>query len=78
VPDQGTPFIYRVFCPGRPGGQSVDRGPFCSIILMNLSAGACVIKKTLGITLAIVISACVLLVTIVLVLQVVLSLVGAE
>jgi len=57
---------------------SVDRGLFCRRLLTTHSTGAYVIKKTLGITLAVAIGACVLLVTIVLVLQVVLSLVGAE
>ena len=40
--------------------------------------GACDIQKTLGIILAVVIGASVFLITLVLVLQVVLSLVGAE
>ena len=39
--------------------------------------GACIIKKTLGITVALVIGGCVVLITVVLVLQVFLSLLAA-
>ena len=57
---------------------ALTRGLPCSMLSAKGKTGACDIQKTLGIILAVVIGASVFLITLVLVLQVVLSLVGAE
>lgn len=53
-----------------------SRGRSC-ILLFTLLKGESIIKKALGITLALVIGGCVVLITLVLVLQVILSLLAA-
>jgi hypothetical protein len=53
-----------------------SRGLFC-VFLLSGAEGRVHIKKTLGITVALVIGGCVVLITVVLVLQVLLSLLGA-
>jgi hypothetical protein len=50
----------------------------CCILLFRLLIGEVISKKALGITMAVVIGGCVVLITIVLVLQVILSLLAAE
>jgi len=55
----------------------IDRCLLCCILLFRLLMAEVIIKKTLGITVAVVIGGCVVLITIVLVLQVLLSLLGA-
>jgi hypothetical protein len=55
----------------------IDRCLLCCILLFRLLMGEVIIKKTLGITVAVVIGGCVVLITIVLVLQVLLSLLAA-
>ena len=56
----------------------IDRCLLCCILLFRLLMGEVISKKTLGITVAVVIGGCVVLITIVLVLQVILSLLAAE
>ena len=56
----------------------IDRCLLCCILLFRLLMGEVISKKTLGITMAVVIGGCVVLITIVLVLQVILSLLAAE
>ena len=56
----------------------IDSRLFCCILLLPGTEGDFIIKKTLGITLALVIGGCVLLITVVLVLQVILSLLAAD
>jgi hypothetical protein len=57
--------------------RMIDRCLLCCILLFRLLMGEVIIKKTLGITVAVVIGGCVVLITIVLVLQVLLSLLAA-
>jgi len=56
----------------------IDRCLLCCILFFRLLMGEVISKKTLGITMAVVIGGCVVLITIVLVLQVILSLLAAE
>ena len=56
----------------------IDRCLLYCILFFRLLMGEVISKKTLGITVAVVIGGCVVLITIVLVLQVILSLLAAE
>jgi len=56
----------------------IDRCLLCCILLFRLLMAEVIIKKTLGITMAVVIGGCVVLITIAQILQVIESLLAAE
>ena len=77
--DPGAPFSWKVLAEERQA-EAFALTPDCSAAYFSFKVltGNFIIKKTLGISLALVIGGCVILITVVLVLQVILSLIAAE
>lgn len=77
--DPGAPFSWKVLAEERQA-EAFALTPDCSAAYFSFRVltGDFIIKKTLGISLALVIGGCVILITVVLVLQVILSLIAAE
>jgi hypothetical protein len=77
--DPGAPFSWKVLAEERQA-EAFALTADCSAAHFSFKVltGDFIIKKTLGISLALVIGGCVILITVVLVLQVILSLIAAE
>lgn len=77
--DPGAPFCLKDFAEERQA-EAFALTPDCSAAYFSfkVQTGDSIIKKTLGISLALLIGGCVILITVVLVLQVILSLISAE
>lgn len=75
----GRPFLLESFAEERQA-EAFALTADCSAAYFSFKVltGDFIIKKTLGISLALVIGGCVILITVVLVLQVILSLIAAE